>query len=141
MIREYTQADVDQILEIWLSASIEAHHFIEPEFWHSTINDMRDVYIPASETFVLESERTVIGFHSLNGENLAAIFVAPELQGKGIGTALLDNAKSRRKNLRPTVYRENISSVRFYEKHGFNSAGEQMDEHTGHPELIMAYHS
>lgn len=141
MIRKYKQADVDQILEIWLSASIEAHNFIEPGFWESKVNDMRDVYIPASETFIIEYEGSVAGFYSLYGGSLAAIFVAPEFQRKGMGTALLDDAKNRRMSLQLTVYKENVPSVKFYEKHGFISVGEQMDDHTGHPELIMEYHS
>ncbi len=141
MIREYIEADVDQVLDIWLSASTKAHDFIEPEFWESKVSDMRNVYIPASETFVFESGGQIAGFYSLYGNNLAAIFVAPDSQGKGTGTVLLDDAKHRRQNLQLTVFRVNISSVNFYRKHGFTSIGEQIDEHTGHPELIMEYHS
>lgn len=141
MIREYRQADLDQILEIWLAASIKAHNFIAPEFWESKVNDMRNLYIPASETFIAECEGTIAGFYSLYGDTLAAIFVAPELQGKGIGTALLGDAKSRRKCLQLTVYKENAPSVSFYKNQGFMAVGEQMDEHTGHPELIMEYYS
>ncbi|MCH8533406.1 MAG: GNAT family N-acetyltransferase, partial [Saccharospirillum sp.] len=33
MIRYYRADDIDQILEIWLSASIKAHDFIESSFW------------------------------------------------------------------------------------------------------------
>lgn len=62
MIREYRQADIDQVLAIWLTASIEAHNFIEPHFWESKVSEMRDVYIPASETFVLEYEEKINGF-------------------------------------------------------------------------------
>lgn len=29
MIREYRDADIDQILAIWLTASVEAHNFID----------------------------------------------------------------------------------------------------------------
>ena len=141
MIREFRQADIDQVLEIWLAASIEAHHFIEAEFWKTTVSDMRDVYIPASQTFILESEEKIAGFYSMCGNKLAAIFVAPGSQGKGMGTALLDDAKNRRESLQLSVYKENVGSVRFYEKHGFISVGEQVDEHTGHLELIMEYHS
>lgn len=51
MIRDYRAADIDQILGIWLSASVKAHSFIEPEFWKSMIDMMRDVYIPAQFTW------------------------------------------------------------------------------------------
>lgn len=139
MIREYREADIEQILDIWLSASIKAHDFVESEFWVSKVSDMRGVYIPASETFVFESDGQIAGFYSLYGNTLAAIFVSPHMQGRGMGSALLDDAKSRRESLQLTVYKENAPSVKFYEKHGFISIGEQIDEHTGHPELIMEY--
>ena len=143
MIREYTKPDIDQILAIWLPSSIEAHNFIKPGFWKSKVNDMRDVYIPASETFVYESDGQIAGFYSLYGNNLAAIFVAPDSQGKGMGmgTVLLDDAKKRRESFQLTVYKENVPSVKFYEKHGFIPLGEQFDEHTGHLEIMMGYHS
>ncbi|SFL92160.1 N-acetyltransferase [Marinobacter zhejiangensis] len=141
MIRDYRAADIDQILAIWLSASIKAHDFIESAFWESKISAMRDVYIPASETFVYEAEEAVVGFYSLYENNLAAIFVTPGSQGKGVGSVLIDDAKNKRDSLQLTVYKENTSSIKFYEKHGFAVLGEQIDEHTGHPELMMEYHS
>ena len=141
MIRNYRATDIDQILAIWLSASIKAHAFIESAFWKSKISEMRDVYIPASETLVYEAEGKVVGFYSLYENSLAAIFVAPDSQGKGVGSVLLDDAKNRRKCLQLTVYKENTSSIKFYEKHEFMLFGEQIDEHTGHPELIMGYRS
>ena len=52
MIRNYREADIEQILDIWLSASIKAHSFVGSEFWQSKVSEMRDMYIPASETFV-----------------------------------------------------------------------------------------
>ena len=101
---------------------------------------MRDVYIPASETFVFESENQIAGFYSLYGNTLAAVFVSPSLQGRGVGAAMLDDAKSRRECLQLTVYRENTPSINFYKKQGFISLGEQVDEQTGHPELVMEYY-
>ncbi|BBI51597.1 hypothetical protein HORIV_40180 [Vreelandella olivaria] len=44
MIRQYLEADMDQILDIWLSASVKAHAFIESAFWKSKVSEMRDVY-------------------------------------------------------------------------------------------------
>jgi len=141
MIREYRAADIEQILAIWLSASIKAHDFIEPSFWKSKIGEMRHVYIPASETVVYEAGGEVVGFYCLYENNLAAIFVAPDSQGKGVGAVLLDDAKNRRERLQLTVYKENAPSIKFYQQHGFTLLEEQIDEHTGHPELVMEYHS
>ena len=131
MIRDYRTLDIDKVLSIWLSASIKAHDFIESSFWKSKISEMHDIYIPASQTFVYEDDGEVVGFYSLYENNLAAIFVAPDLQGKGIGSILLNDAKSKKERLRLTVYKENTSSIKFYEKNGFFLLGEQIDKHTG----------
>ena len=140
MIRKYRKADIEHILDIWLSASIKAHAFVGPEFWKSKVSEMRDVYIPASETFVFESEGQVAGFYSLYGNTLAAVFVSPGLQGKGIGSALIDDAKSRRACLQLSVYSQNTPSINFYKQHGFISLGEQIDKQTGQPEFIMEHY-
>ncbi|RUR30627.1 N-acetyltransferase [Vreelandella nanhaiensis] len=137
MIRKYRETDIDQVLDIWLSASIKAHAFIGSAFWQSTVSEMRDTYIPASETFVCEYEGQIAGFYSLYGNTLAAVFVSPGLQGKGVGSAMLDDAKTRRECLQLTVYKENAPSINFYKKHGFILLKEQIDERTGHPELVM----
>ena len=141
MIREYRAADIDRILDIWLSASIKAHSFIDAAFWQANVGQMRDLYIPSSETFVFERGGDILGFYSLYKNNLAAIFVAPSSQGKGVGTLLLDDAKKRRESLQLTVYKENVPSVNFYVKQGFVSLGEQVDEPTGHIELVMVCHA
>jgi putative acetyltransferase len=44
MIREFQQSDIDQIISVWLKASIEAHDFVDSEFWKSKARDMREVY-------------------------------------------------------------------------------------------------
>ncbi|MCL5424030.1 MAG: GNAT family N-acetyltransferase [Gammaproteobacteria bacterium] len=140
MIREYREADIEPILDIWLSASIKAHAFAGPTFWKSKVSEMRNDYIPASETFVFEVEGQIVGFYCLYGSTLAAIFVSPSLQGKGIGSALMEDAKSRRVCLQLSVYSQNSPSINFYKQHGFISLGEQIDEQTGQPEFIMEHY-
>ena len=74
MIRKCEHTDIETILEIWLSASIRSHDFIDAEFWVSQVDNMRDVYLPVSETYVYEQKGTVIGFYALYENTLAAIF-------------------------------------------------------------------
>ncbi|SJN54311.1 putative N-acetyltransferase YjaB [Vibrio ruber DSM 16370] len=83
MIRKYNEEDLDSVLDIWLKASVKAHDFVSAEFWESQIENMRNIYIPASEVCVFETESQVVGFYALYENTLAALFVVPELQGKG----------------------------------------------------------
>jgi len=126
-------------LNIWLQASVKAHDFVSREYWESQLDKMRTVYIPASENYVYETDSKIIGFYSLHQDMLAAIFVSPEHQGRGVGTALLDHAKSKRTQLNLTVYKENQASYEFYLSQGFSVVREQSDEHTGHPEYSMIF--
>lgn len=139
MIRTFEPRDMDRLLEIWLSASIKAHNFIDASFWQANIESMRDVYIPASESFVIEDSSGVLGFYSLLNNQLAALFVDPAHQGKGFGKQLLDHAKCLRKALSLAVYKENTSSVGFYTSQGFKRVKEQIDEKTGLAEYLMCY--
>lgn len=140
MIRPYGPDDVERILAIWLNASIVAHDFIEASFWESKLDDMREIYLPVAQTWVCERDGQILGFISLVDDVLAAIFVSPNRQGEGIGSALLEQAKRLRQQLQLTVYSANHASVAFYRRHGFEITAHALDELTGHPELMMAWH-
>lgn len=130
---------MNNVLDIWLKASVEAHRFVDSEFWEANVDTMRKTYIPASDTYVFVEDGTPKGFFCLCGDTLAAMFVAPESQGRGIGGQLMSKAKSLRHQLDLTVYRENSRAVDFYKKCGFTILTERIDDHTGHVEICMGY--
>lgn len=94
---------------------------------------MRNTY----ETVVAKDEGKIVGFISLVDNVLAAIFVLPDYQGKGIGLKLLKNAFERRDSLLLTVYEKNTAARRFYHNHKFMESGKSVDEHTGEVEVLM----
>ncbi|WP_063659643.1 N-acetyltransferase [Aliivibrio fischeri] len=138
MIRQYTPQDINAVLDIWLNSSIKAHDFVSAEFWVSQVDNMRDIYIPASKTYVAEIDSKVVGFYSLYENMLAAFFVSPEYQGKGIGKQLISHAKEQCPMLTLNVYSENVASYQFYLSQGFTVISEQVCEHTGHMEYTMS---
>jgi putative acetyltransferase len=139
-IRVFQPDDMEHVLTLWLEASAKAHDFIDRAFWESKVPDMRHRYLPAAETYVYDEAGTIKGFLSLHGNTLAALFVSPQFQGQGIGTQLMGKAKDMRRHLTLTVYKENHQAIAFYQACGFRIETEQTDEHTGHPELVMAFH-
>ncbi len=139
MIRDFRNTDLEPVLDVWLRASIKAHNFIKPEFWRNQLDAMREVYLPAATSRVFERNGLVVGFCSLHGDSLAALFVSPEQQGTGVGTQLLKDAMRSKSVLELTVYSANIPSIRFYENQGFEILEEQLDEHTGQPEKLMRW--
>ncbi|CDL86055.1 putative acetyltransferase [Xenorhabdus cabanillasii JM26] len=140
MIRKFTEADMDDVLTIWLEASIKAHHFVAADFWKSQVENMRNLYIPASEVYVYVQNGKIIGFYALHDDVLAAIFVLPNSQGQGVGSELIADAKNRRTELTLAVYQENKRSYNFYLSRGFYVTKEGKDEVTGHLEYVMRFH-
>lgn len=139
VIRRASPEDYPQLCTVWLEASIVAHDFVEPGFWGSKKADMRDIYLPGSETWVIEKNGIPVGFLSLVENVLAALFVDPFEQGRGLGSSLIGKAKELRPALELTVYRENLRAVSFYEKHGFSITEERRDSHTSHQEYVMKW--
>ena len=118
MIRSYNSQDADRVIRIWLEASILAHHFIPAMYWIGKQDDMRNIYLPASNTYVFEDENTrlIQGFISMTGNYLAALFVIPESQGTGIGKALLEHVKERHTEITLNVYNKTTYKNYYHEK-------------------------
>ena len=138
MIRLLQPKDLDSVLQIWLDASLIAHDFIDAAFWQSQVENMRNLYIPASETYVMERDSRVVGFYSLLDNQMAALFVAPDCQGQGIGKRLMAHARTQRPVLTLAVYKKNTASCQFYLSQGFVVTHEQVDEHSGQAEYWMS---
>ena len=103
MIRHFQQQDEAAVIQIWLAI---AHSFIPRSYWESKIPDMRNKYLPQSQTLIHEDEHTneVTGFISLINNYIAALFVPPDRQGQGIGQTLMAHVKQQHPELELNVY-------------------------------------
>ncbi|TRX55682.1 N-acetyltransferase [Thalassomonas sp. M1454] len=139
MIRTLRTEDLDDAVGIWLNASIKAHNFISQDFWVSQHQNMRDLYLPNSESWVYEDDGRILGFISYYEGTIPAIFVDPKSQSKGVGTQLLEKLKDKYQNLTLTVYSENHKTHQFYIRQGFTDVGKCICEHTGHEQHEMRW--
>ena len=137
MIRAYQDADLDGLLDVWYRASLIAHPFMDDTFLTQERINIAKVYIPVAETWVYVSRARVVGFISLIGNEVGAIFVDPASQGKGIGRALMDHASATRKTLEVEVFKANPIGRRFYNRYGFTFEREEVHEQTGQPVLRL----
>ena len=70
----------------------------------------------------LAEDGTPSGFLALDGEDVRALYLAPEARGQGIGRALLDHAKASRGRLSLWAFEANPRAVAFYQREGFRVA-------------------
>ena len=131
MIREYGDADLDQLLDVWFQASEVAHPFLTEEFLAAERENIRNVHIPKANTWVYEDAGRVVGFIALIGNEVGAIFVSPEMQGRGFGRALMDLARDRHDTLELDVFEANSIGRAFYAKYGFIEIGQSVHQESG----------
>lgn len=131
MIREYQSTDCDDVLNVWARASALAHPFLSQEFLERERHMIPSVYLPKAETWVWESGGQVVGFISLLGNEIGAVFVDPECHRTGIGRALIDRARALRADLEVEVFGRNLLGRAFYAKLGFELMYPKVHHHTG----------
>lgn len=130
-LREYRAEDLSDLLAAWEGASAQAHPFLPPEFVAEVREAIPKLYIPNAETWVIEQEGSVVGFISLLGNEVGAIFVAPEHQGKGFGQQLMNKARELKGQLEVEVFSANSIGCGFYRTYGFVEIGRKIHEPTG----------
>ncbi len=137
-IRKYNDTDCEAVIEIWYTASKIATPFLSDEFLTWEREQIREVWMPSAETWVFETEGSVVGFIALLDNEVGAIFVHPEAQGRGVGRALMDHAASTRDSLYLDVFKENAIGRRFYDRYGFKYQFEHVQEETGRTQMRLA---
>ena len=138
-VRRCQPADEDSIVAIWRAASQIAHPFLSAAFLMQEERKIREVYLPNAETWVFEQGSTVVGFISLLGDEVGAVFVHPKSQRSGIGRALMDIVVGIRGKVFVNVFKANRIGRSFYDRYGFTLEREHVHDETGQPLLTLCY--
>ena len=143
MIRDMHKQDIKRIVDIWLSASILAHDFIEYSFWHNKVGKLLHE-LSLSKAYVYADDDHLVGFLSLKivDEGKAYInelFIDPRFQRKGYGSKLLQLAKDLYTALELHVYQLNTDTIKFYRDRGFRDDGRHQERETGQFKLKMTW--
>ncbi|MEN0647660.1 N-acetyltransferase [Caldifermentibacillus hisashii] len=139
MIREYTKAEIDILVDIWYQSSLIAHDFIDKDYWKSKREEMKEKYLPMSENYVISKNAEIMGFISMVDNYLAALFIDAKYQGEGHGKELLNFIKKRRKKIQLKVFKKNNKAVNFYLQNEFVIKEELIDEETSEKEFLMEW--
>lgn len=131
MIRKHKEQDLEQIMSVWSHASALAHPFLGKKFVEKVESDMRNLYIPNSQTWVFEHNDLIVGFISMVENEIGGLFVLPDNHSNGIGTKLVDFIAKENQVLEVEVFEKNTIGRAFYDKYGFKLIGQYAHEESG----------
>ncbi len=131
IVRKYNNSDLDGVLSSWENASKIAHPFLMEDFLAQERKNIPELYLPNADTWVVEDDNQVIGFISLIGKEVGAIFLQPEHQGKKIGKLMMDKAQELHGDLEVEVFEKNSIARNFYSQYGFKLIKEKIHDPTG----------
>jgi putative acetyltransferase len=142
-LRPYSAADEDAAIELW-RRTWQQHYphlnFSERVAWWR--ERWRSELVPTAQIVLAESGGALVGFVTINPNTmyLDQIVVAPDHWGTDAAVALLNEAKQLSpRGIKLLVNKDNARAIRFYEKHGFNYAGEDKNPVSGQPVNRMAW--
>lgn len=112
--------DAEAVADVYLQSFHGAYRFPLAHTDDQVRSWIREVVIPARETWAAVAGGTVIGMMVLVGAELDQLYVAPGWTGRGIGGRLVELAKGLRPGgLSLFTFQVNEGARRFYERHGF----------------------
>lgn len=138
MIREYTPKDTDALVAIWDAADDAAHAFLPKKVKDKVRQDMRNVYLPNAETWVLEEDGIPLGFIAMIGTEIGGLFLDPAQHRRGLGHQMVDYVVGLKGPLTVEVFKDNKIGLPFYKRYGFAVTGEGRFEPSGHATFKMA---
>jgi len=138
-IRPYQEQDLEDLLNAWESASRLAHPFMGDKFFEQERDNIPNLYIPNTDTWVVTVDNKVVGFIALIVSKagcesvceIGGLFVEPRFHGNKLGKTLVDLATEVYGNLTVKVFKENPIGKAFYDKYGFAFVSELIWEETG----------
>ena len=142
MLRPFLESDTDSLVRLWLESARTSHAFLPQSVWDCMEEDIRTLYLPMSDEILLhidDASGEIDAFLAFAGSYLGALFVAPKVQGRGLGSRMFRIARRMHPDLTLTVYKDNGRAVAFYEKQGLSVLDERVEEKSSCVELIMGF--
>ncbi len=130
-------SELERVSRIWLNSNLEAHDFIDKNFWLDNYQMVKEQFKNA-EIYV-DVEQEVRGFVGLQGNYIAGIFVDKKYRNQGIGKKLIKFLKRDHQELSLNVYDKNIQAKQFYERNGFEASIQSVEEETGEEETRLVW--
>lgn len=142
-VRRARQDDADAIADVFLASFAATYRFPLAHSDEQVRRWIPEILLPTEEVWVVtDPDEAVVALMALSSEMLGQLYVAPGWTGRGIGSRLIELAKSRRPDgLDLFTFQVNAGARRFYERHGFVEVwrGDGSDNEEGQPDLRYAW--
>ena len=124
-IRLAKPEDLENVVGVWERSRWDAQPWLEERMNYShesNLRQFRDVVARECDIWLATEEDKIVGLLAIADEQIDQLYVEPECQGRGIGSALLDHAKA----LVPAglwlfTHQANERARAFYERRGFRA--------------------
>mgnify|MGYP004479827013 FL=1 len=89
MIRPFEKEDLPVLMDLRLSANMDAHAFIPASYWTEHAGQVR-TQLPRAEVYVCQQDAAapIDGFIGINGTHIEGLFVKKACRSKGVGRQL-----------------------------------------------------
>ena len=138
IIEKINKSNFAQALEVYKASWRESHRencseeFLERRDYDGYLRSKMDfLYVIA--------DGATVGVFSLNGNTFGDLYIHPQKQGKGYGTACIRYAKAQVDSLRLTVLSCNLLAIRLYERESFKFTGNEIPLKNGIRECEMMF--
>jgi GNAT superfamily N-acetyltransferase len=125
VIRPIQTADVAATAHVWHESKQTAYSFLPLQMAMTPEEDeavFRQHVLPGFDTWVAVWDGEVLGFLTLNGSYVERLYVHPDRQGLGVGSALLEHAKRcSPQGLELHTHQRNTQARQFYERRDFKA--------------------
>jgi GNAT superfamily N-acetyltransferase len=119
VIRPAASNDIDTIADVFVASFGGLTFLPKLHADEETRRWIREEMVPGHQVWVAEEGGRVVGFAALHDDLLGHLYVHPEAQSRGIGTALLGLVKAERPSgFRLWTFQRNVGARRFYERNG-----------------------
>ncbi|MCB2204825.1 GNAT family N-acetyltransferase [bacterium] len=136
-IRKYRETDLEAVISAWESTQSLAHPFLPDAFQQQEKKNIRELYLPNADTWVVEEDGQVVGFIALIGNEIGGLFVQPAHHGRKLGKQLVDKARELHGDLVVEVFEKNAIGRHFYAQYGFTEIESKLHRETGEAVLRL----
>ena len=131
-IRQATINDLVRIAEIFVfNYRLNFYPIFQEDIFYFeelTVFNMVESFAKELDSIWVYDDGVVKGFIQIEKREVKRLFVEPVLQGKAIGTELLEYGIAERDANNLWALEKNIKAIAFYQRHGFDTTNEKKYE-------------